>query len=112
MRTYIADRRRFGTTVLAVEEFEGRRHEKPLKHFARHSPAGFEWGYPGSGPADLALALCADAMGAIEPAFAVYQDFKWQVVALLPFSGWTIEQQAVLDVIARIREEAAEKVGV
>src|SRR5262245_1194599 len=26
-----------------------------------HSPTGFEWGYGGSGPAQLALALLADA---------------------------------------------------
>ena len=24
-----------------------------LKHYVRHSPDGFEWGYYGSGPADL-----------------------------------------------------------
>jgi hypothetical protein len=28
-----------------------------------HSPSGFEWGYGGSGPAQLALALLADCLG-------------------------------------------------
>ncbi len=28
-----------------------------------HSPDGFDWGYQGSGPAQLTLALVADALG-------------------------------------------------
>ena len=32
----------------------------PRNDLFNHSPSGFEWGYPGSGPAQLALALLAD----------------------------------------------------
>jgi hypothetical protein len=32
----------------------------PLRHFVKHSPDGFEWGYAGSGPSDLSLAILAD----------------------------------------------------
>jgi hypothetical protein len=39
---------------------------RPLAHISYHSPDGFEWGYAGSGPADLALAILADHFG--EPA--------------------------------------------
>jgi len=48
-----------------------------------HSPTGFAWGYSGSGPAQLALALLMDALGDAELALKHYQDFKWKVVA-----GW------------------------
>lgn len=35
--------------------------ELPLRlDLANHSPCGFEWGYSGSGPAQLALAILAD----------------------------------------------------
>lgn len=34
---------------------------------SNHSPDGFEWGYGGSGPAQLALALCIDALGGNSP---------------------------------------------
>lgn len=34
-----------------------------LKHVNLHSPTGYNWGYLGSGPADLALSLLADALG-------------------------------------------------
>jgi hypothetical protein len=34
-----------------------------LYHLVYHSPTGLEWGYPGSGPADLALSILADYFG-------------------------------------------------
>ncbi|HEC66591.1 MAG TPA: hypothetical protein ENI23_15050 [bacterium] len=40
-----------------------------------HSPDGFEWGYGGSGPTQLALALLADFMGD-EYALANYHAFR------------------------------------
>lgn len=35
----------------------------PLQHISVHSPDGFNTGYGGSGPADLALAILADYFG-------------------------------------------------
>ena len=32
----------------------------PSQGIVNHSPDGFQWGYPGSGPAQLALALLYD----------------------------------------------------
>lgn len=37
--------------------------KKPLHHLVVHSPTGFEWGYHGSGPADLALSILGDYFG-------------------------------------------------
>lgn len=36
------------------------KHPVLLKHIKRHSPDGFQWGYGGSGPADLALSIIMD----------------------------------------------------
>src|SRR5258706_1127369 len=55
-----------------------------------HSPTGFEWGYGGSGPAQLALALLADHLCDDAAALNLYQDFKRSVVANLPYHGWKI----------------------
>ena len=62
-----------------------------------HSPDGFNWGYHGSGPAQLALAICLLELPPAE-AQEVYQDFKRGVIAELPtghdfeiefdFMGW------------------------
>lgn len=47
-----------------------------------HSPGGFEWGYAGSGPAQLSLAMLAYLYGD-EFAMKHYQDFKQLVIARL-----------------------------
>src|SRR5204862_6265890 len=36
---------------------------EPLKHVVHHSPDGFQWGYGGSGPADLALSILSAVIG-------------------------------------------------
>lgn len=48
-----------------------------------HSPTGFEWGYGGSGPAQLALAILARHAGD-EVAVAWHQQFKWEFLAEAP----------------------------
>jgi len=53
------------------------------------SPCGFEWGYGGSGPAQLAVAILAHAYGD-EFATQHYQRFKDEVVTALPESRWTL----------------------
>jgi len=52
----------------------------PRNDLCDHSPTGFAWGYGGSGPAQLALAILADVYDD-EFALANYQQFKWDVVA-------------------------------
>jgi len=48
-----------------------------------HSPTGFAWGYGGSGPAQLALALLLEFTNEDE-AQDLYQDFKAERIALIP----------------------------
>lgn len=55
-----------------------------------HSPDGFEWGYGGSGPAQLALALVDDATGSEWLALRTYQRFKEDVIAALDGDDWTL----------------------
>jgi len=60
-----------------------------------HSPTGFEWGYAGSGPAQLALALLVDATS--QPcALKHYMSYKNEVVSRLPKAGWTIDRESIL----------------
>lgn len=61
-------------------------HELPLRlDLFAHSPDGFEWGYGGSGPAQLALAILADHFGPDFEGTAVrlHQAFKGKVIARL-----------------------------
>ena len=56
-----------------------------------HSPDGFEWGYGGSGPADLALNILLTATGDRDFSAKHHQAFKWQFVAKLPPEGGVID---------------------
>lgn len=47
-----------------------------------HSPDGFSWGYGGSGPSQLALAILLEFMPE-KDAVENYQKFKWNVIATL-----------------------------
>lgn len=50
-----------------------------------HSPDGFAWGYGGSGPAQLALAIMLELYGEDQDAWPChYQELKSQVIAGLP----------------------------
>ncbi|HZU23579.1 MAG TPA: DUF6166 domain-containing protein, partial [Terriglobales bacterium] len=83
-REYLGVRTPTGVEVL-VRHGDGRIYELPLcLHVRDHSPTGFEWGYAGSGPSQLALALCCDALSDNERAARVYQDFKFAFIAQLP----------------------------
>lgn len=53
----------------------------PSRALMDHSPNGFCWGYGGSGPAQLALALLFKVTRDKAVALRHYQDFKWEVVA-------------------------------
>ena len=62
-----------------------------LRHICRHSPDGFEWGYGGSGPADLALSILCDAVGK-EDANKFYMDFKWDFISKFPKESFRISE--------------------
>lgn len=53
----------------------------PSQKLWNHSPDGFQWGYGGSGPAQLALALLLDATGDSELSVRQHQHFKREFVA-------------------------------
>ena len=48
-----------------------------------HSPGGFEWGYNGSGPAQLALAILLDYTDDEDVALEHYMELKDEVVSRL-----------------------------
>jgi len=84
----------------------------------RHSPDGFEWGYGGSGPAQLALALLLEYFDHVgQPAgtdwaLNLYQTFKFRVVGRLAHDAWILSGAqiggAVADIIADSSEQERE----
>jgi hypothetical protein len=63
--TYRGVRREVGrvTVEIVKKGVSGKEVVGELTHVVRHSPTGMEWGYLGSGPADLARSLLIDVLG-------------------------------------------------
>jgi hypothetical protein len=83
---YVGYRRRGRAIVENQSDEQQLTPDRSLK-LANHSPSEFEWGYSGSGPAQLALALLLDYTG--DEAFALdhHQEFKTEVVSQLECTG-------------------------
>lgn len=80
----------------------------PSLKVRNHSPTGFNWGYGGSGPAQLSLALLLDYFGDTGTAQRLYQDFKFRVVASWPQDGgWKITGAEIESICADIDAESA-----
>lgn len=60
-----------------------------------HSPNGFNWGYGGSGPSQLALGLLLAVTSDKDLSLRFYQQFKWDIVANLG-DTWEITEGSIL----------------
>lgn len=67
----------------------------PRLHIRNHSPTGFNWGYGGSGPAQLALAMLAEVAGD-QVAERWYQEFKFARIAGIIDSNWRITDAEIM----------------
>lgn len=79
----------------------------PRTDLWNHSPDGFNWGYGGSGPAQLALAILADATHSDETAVQLHQDYKWEVIARLKENDILIFESHVLDWVSVARAKTS-----
>lgn len=109
-----------GAEVFIVRAPTNRRPLPLCLNLRNHSPDGFEWGYGGSGPAQLALAMCYHALiclhGGATPELAeraqrVYQDFKFAYVGRFARETWRMSQAEVLRAIVAIEDKKAEVHG-
>lgn len=108
MKRYTGRRTEAGCVVLVVEDGEERQLD-PRLDLRNHSPDGLEWGYAGSGPAQLALAILADHLRTTTDVLAVprapdhadrlaerwHQDFKRTAIAPLEGDTWTMTAEDV-----------------
>lgn len=66
------------------------------EHKVYHSPDGFNWGYGGSGPAELARCLLLEVIGKDRSENWHYQNFKNEFVAKWDDS-WQITDKEIKD---------------
>lgn len=93
-KTYRGVRDEDGDTFVTVEQGGATRELSLRLDLWNHSPTGFEWGYGGSGPAQTALAILADALDD-ERAVKLHQKFKFDHVARFG-TRWAITSEEVI----------------
>lgn len=105
MKRYRATKNSTGVLDVQVED-GANTYLLPMRLDLRnHSPTGFQSGYNGSGPAQLALALLADALGDSERALDGYQDIKFKLISRLPGDGWELSRDDLIQELIRIESE-------
>ena len=71
-----------------------------------HSPTGFAWGYGGSGPSQLALALLLEAGASDQEALRLHQQFKRETIGILPDqTSFSLNGTHIVDWLNRQRTE-------
>lgn len=93
-KSYVGRRNRADQCQVQVVQGTGTRVLPRARNVRNHSQE-FEWGYGGSGPAQLALAILVDCLGDVERAQALYHKFKFKVIAGLPKQGWELSESTV-----------------
>jgi hypothetical protein len=74
----------------------------PSQALMNHSPDGFSWGYSGSGPAQLALAILYDYTGDSERSLDLYQEFKRDFVSRWPEEkSWVLTANEIEDWLSK-----------
>lgn len=90
-----------------VYSWDASNPQRPVKLEPRldlwnHSPTGFDWGYMGSGPAQLALALAADALADGARAVLVHQAMKRALSGMLGRECWSLTRDQVCTMINQL----------
>jgi hypothetical protein len=96
-----------GNWRCTVAQGNSRKPLAPRYDLRNHSPDGFAWGYNGSGPAQLALALCAHVLDSDSDALRVYMQFKSRWLARLPSDGdWSRTKSELRAMMQQLLERA------
>ena len=109
MKTYSGyrlpgDKGTVGRALVAIHEEGQEPRLLDSRHDLRLHSEEFNWGYGGSGPAQLALALAADVLGDDEAAQDVYQHLKFKLVGRLAEDGWSLTEGQLRETIRDIQQ--------
>ncbi len=104
MTTYVGVRHD-GNAIVSVVDAQTKRASMldAGRRYVNHSPTGFECGYLGSGPAQLAFAILLDHFRSPGEALFYYQDFKQQVIANFTANRWELTTEEIETALDRIR---------
>lgn len=84
-----------GPCSVMVYENSGAKPLPPCNEIRNHSPDGFNWGYAGSGPAQLALAIMCHHTKDEGFAQRLYRAYMWDVISHISTDEWAITGPSV-----------------
>lgn len=94
MKVYVGKRTN-GNVVITING-DVELSPEPSYKLRNHSPTGFEYGYRGSGPTQLALALLLDCTGNATTALDYYIDFRDEFINQFAYDGFVIIEMQIL----------------
>ncbi len=103
-KSYVGRRSKSEQYIVKVVDGSTVRALPLCRNLMAHSH-GFAWGYGGSGPAQLALAILADFLQDPEKAVRYHQKFKFMVIEGLPSEGWELPESVVREAIKGLEAE-------
>ena len=103
-KIYIGRRYEEGNVVVVAEKDDPSSSQR-LEHHVQHSPDGFNWGYSGSDPSELARCILWDFLGE-EPTAAAYRDFTRVFIVGIQEDSWTIDSTLITTWLSNQPEEA------
>jgi hypothetical protein len=105
VKQYVGERTPDGASVVVVPESGEAYPLNPRYDLRNHSPDGFSWGYAGSGPAQLSLALLADALGDDDRARDAYQTYKFRVIGRLAGDRFELTDEQIQQTVVALEAE-------
>jgi uncharacterized protein DUF6166 len=108
MKVYKGTRNADGTAyVLVAEPAKPDRPLAPRTDLFKQCATGLDWGYSGTGPAQCALAVLADALGDDLRAVRVHRRFNFYVITALPrHLPWQLTAAEVIAMVEEIEQNA------
>ena len=83
--------------LVEVHDSEGNFEKLPVNESLYQGDDGFEWGYGGAGPRQLAFSLLYDVTQNSVLAARNAQDFKWDVLARIPMEDdWKLTTEEIV----------------
>jgi hypothetical protein len=106
MKHYVGERTPEGVEVLVLERDRpaGGYPLDPRFDLRRHAD-GLNFGYAGSGPAQLSLALLADALGDDDRALGSYQRFKAREVSRWEGDRFEISEEDIRQIVSGLERD-------
>ena len=81
----------------------------PRTDLGSFSETGFEWGYNGGGPNQLALAILSDYFGDGAKALNLYKGFCQSVISMIKGDEWTLSDTQIDNSLENVADPASER---